>query len=508
MAALLALGVAELVAGWWRSAPSLVVAVGDTVIDEAPDQAVSTGIDLFGTNDKQALVIGTVVLCAVLGALTGLASRRRPVVAPVVFGAFAVLGVAASTSSEGSSLAGAAVAGGVGAGAGVLALRLLLRSAERWTPSGAAAEGPAPSPSVLGQEPRRTFLVQAGLVALGAACAGGLGRRLAGRFSVADIRAGIDVDPASIVTGEAVHRPAFSVPGLVDRVTTNEDFYRIDTAIVVPQVDPGRWQLDVTGLVREPVSYTFDELVARASFDDEVTLACVSNGVGGDLVGNARWTGVPLRDLLEPAGVLPRGTQLLGVSVDGFTAGFPTDLALDGRPAIVAVGMNGEPLPVDHGFPARLVVSGLYGYVSATKWLSEIRLTSFDDVDGYWIPRGWAKEAPIKIQSRIDTPRTGATIAPGLVPIAGVAWAQPHGIERVQVEVDGGPWTDARLDDLATVHTWRQWYLPWEATPGEHVLAVRATNGSGTVQTSHRQGPVPDGSTGHHTVTVQVRAGA
>jgi DMSO/TMAO reductase YedYZ molybdopterin-dependent catalytic subunit len=227
-----------------------------------------------------------------------------------------------------------------------------------------------------------------------------------------------------------------------------------------------------------------------------VTLSCVSNEVGGGLVGNARWQGVLLADLLARAGVQSGATQVIGRSVDGFTAGFPTEVALDGRNAMVAVAMNGEPLPAAHGFPARLVIPGLYGYVSATKWLSAIELTSFDDVDGYWIPRGWAKEGPIKTQSRIDV------VSPKV--IAGVAWAPTRGIERVEVKIDDEAWRDATLAAPLSADCWRQWFVPWNVPPGRHVIAVRATDGTGATQTAERTDVAPDGASGYHTIQVDV----
>jgi DMSO/TMAO reductase YedYZ molybdopterin-dependent catalytic subunit len=227
--------------------------------------------------------------------------------------------------------------------------------------------------------------------------------------------------------------------------------------------------------------------------------------VGGDLVGNARWLGVPLRTLLERAGVRPGGTQLLGRSVDGFTAGFPTETALRLEHAMVAVGMNGEPLPTDHGFPARIVVPGLFGYVSATKWLSEIELTG-SSVEGYWIPRGWAKEGPVLTQSRIDVPARDSTVAAGPQVVAGVAWAPTRGIRAVEVRVDDGPWQPAELAEPLGDECWRQWQYRWTAEPGEHRLSVRATDGDGEVQTEQRAPVAPSGATGYHRRDVQVRA--
>lgn len=250
------------------------------------------------------------------------------------------------------------------------------------------------------------------------------------------------------------------------------------------------------GSVDRPLTLTYAELMAMPHIEADVTLSCVSNEVGGDLAGNARWQGVPLADLLERAGLQSGATQVLGRSVDGFTAGFPTEVALDGRNAMVAVAMNGEPLPAAHGFPARLVIPGLYGYVSATKWLSEIELTSFDEVDGYWIPRGWSKEGPIKTQSRID-------VASRRV-IAGVAWAPTRGIERVEIRIDDGPWQQATLAAPLGVDCWRQWFLPWDTAPERYVIAVRATDGTGETQTAERTDVAPNGASGHHTIQVDV----
>ncbi|MFP5488309.1 MAG: molybdopterin-dependent oxidoreductase, partial [Acidimicrobiia bacterium] len=279
---------------------------------------------------------------------------------------------------------------------------------------------------------------------------------------------------------------------------------RIDTALATPQVASESWRLRVTGLVERPIEVDYDELLSLESVEVPVTIACVSNEVGGRLVGNAVWQGVPLATLLERAGVREEATQIVGRSVDGFTAGFPTELALDGRTALVAYAMNGEPLPADHGFPARLVVSGLYGYVSATKWLEEIELTTWEDFDGYWVPRGWSKEGPIKTQSRIDVPRSGANLAAGAQPIAGVAWAPNRGIDRIEVQVDDGPWRTAELGDVASTDTWVQWHLAWDATPGDHEIRVRATDRSGETQTSTETDPTPDGATGWHTRRVSV----
>ncbi|MXY76868.1 MAG: molybdopterin-dependent oxidoreductase [Acidimicrobiia bacterium] len=291
------------------------------------------------------------------------------------------------------------------------------------------------------------------------------------------------------------------VEGVSELITPNDEFYVIDTAIGVPQVDHRTWTLSFTGRADNPFSITYDELLAMPLVERYITLCCVSNRVGGSLVGNAKWLGVPLRTLVERAGVRPDGNQLVGRSVDRFTVGFPTAAVFDGREALVAIGMNGEPLPLKHGFPARLVVSGLYGYVSATKWLTEVEFTGWNDFDAYWVPRGWAKQAPIKTQSRIDTPREG-NITAGTNVIAGVAWAQTRGISRVQVRVDDGDWLNAHLPQELTIDTWRQWYLEHDFAPGAHTIAVRATDGTGRTQTDSVRPPRPDGATGYHTIRV------
>ena len=291
------------------------------------------------------------------------------------------------------------------------------------------------------------------------------------------------------------------VEGVSELITPNDEFYVIDTAIGVPQVDHRTWTLSFTGRADNPFSITYDELLAMPLVERYITLCCVSNRVGGSLVGNAKWLGVPLRTLVERAGVRPDGNQLVGRSVDRFTVGFPTAAVFDGREALVAIGMNGEPLPLKHGFPARLVVSGLYGYVSATKWLTEVEFTGWNDFDAYWVPRGWAKQAPIKTQSRIDTPREG-NITAGTNVIAGVAWAQTRGISRVEIRVDDGDWLNAHLPQELSIDTWRQWYLEHDFAPGAHTIAVRATDGTGRTQTDSVRPPRPDGATGYHTIRV------
>ena len=286
----------------------------------------------------------------------------------------------------------------------------------------------------------------------------------------------------------------------------NDGFYRIDTALIVPRVDVATWTVKVSGMVDKPLSFTYDQLAAMPIFEQYVTIACVSNEVGGDLVGNALWRGVHLRDVLAMAGVQPGATQIVGRSVDGFTVGFPTAWAMDpSRDPMIALGMNGEPLPVEHGYPARLIVPGLYGYVSATKWLAEIELTTLEAFDAYWVPLGWAKEAPILTQSRIDVPRDrrGGSRS-DRSPIAGVAWAPDRGISKVEIRIDEGAWQPATLSAAISKATWVQWEVGWNAPPGDHTIEVRATDGTGEVQTDQVTPPAPDGARGHHTIRVHV----
>ena len=523
VAAAVALGVGELVAAADASGVSLVTAVGDEVIDRFAASLKDIAVALFGTNDKVALVVGIVVTSLGLGAGLGLASRRRRWVGVAGLAAFGVLGGLAFQRAPLTSAAVGWVSSVLASGAGIATLVALLRLAPvapGTTPT--APSSPAPTEGVgvgaglvaaprsagapgLGRSDRRGFLLTAGALGAGAAGAALLSRQLRGPDPVASARRAVTLprpDDAVAVPGE----PAFAVDGLSPYVTPIEDFYRIDTALSIPRIDPARWDLRVTGLVDAPLRLSYDDLLALDSIEVPVTLQCVSNEVGGDLVGNAVWQGVPLAELLDRAGLQAGATQVVGRSVDGFTAGFPTELATDGRTALVAYAMNGEPLPARHGFPARLVVAGLYGYVSATKWLQEIELARWEDVDGYWIPRGWSKEGPIKVASRIDVPRGGADLAEGTVAVAGVAWAPDRGIAAVEVRVDDGPWTPCTLGDAASDETWVQWHLPWDAPPGEHVLRVRATTLDGEVQTDAVAPPAPDGATGHHARRVRVRA--
>jgi DMSO/TMAO reductase YedYZ molybdopterin-dependent catalytic subunit len=500
-AAAIALAAAELVAGLFPSVPSLVVAVADVVVDTTPGTVVRWTIDTLGRHQKNALIAGTVVLAIAVGALLGLAARRRFWAGAAGFAAFGGFGAWAAARGE-SSITASVLTAALAAAAGVAVLWwLLARAAPAAAPAPASVEIPG---AVAG---RRRFLLAAGVTALVAVCGAAAGRffSLAGAVEEARARLATRLGSRPAPPAPAGVGPV-EVEGISPLITPNADFYRIDTALLVPQVEPGGWTLRIKGLVERPIELDLDDLLAMEMVDEYVTLSCVSNEVGGDLVGNTWWTGVLLAELLDRAGVSPEAGQVVGRSVDGWTAGFPTEVAFDGRPAMVAVAMGGEPLPAEHGFPARLVVPGLYGYVSGTKWLAEIELTTWDGFDGYWIPRGWSKEGPIKTQSRIDVPRPGVAVTAGRRTVAGVAWAPTRRIERVEVRVDEEAWRPARLSGELSDNAWVQWSAEWDATAGSHRLQVRATDGTGETQTPDRAPPAPSGATGWHTVQVTVNA--
>lgn len=488
IAAGVSLAVSELFAGLFTALPSLVSGVATFVIDNVPPFVKELAIDLFGTNDKLALGIGIVVVSLALGSWIGDKAAADRTIAVVVFGAFGLAGALAAGRTPQVDVLPALANGAIAAIAGYVSLGFLLGLRDRPGDAG-----------------RRSFLVASGSLAALAVLSVVVGRNLAEatRKTLAgrsDVTLPEPRDPAVALTDSM----SLEVDGISPLVTPNADFYRIDTVpFSVPRVDLATWSMKVTGMVDGEVELTFEDLLAMDQVERYITISCVSNEVGGGLVGNAKWLGVPLSTVLERAGVAPGAEQIVGRSVDGFTVGFPVEAAFDGRDALVAIGMNDEPLPMEHGFPARLVVSGLYGYVSATKWLSEIELTTWDAFDAYWIPRGWAKEAPIKTQSRIDSPRRG-TIDAGPRAISGVAWAPNIGISRVEVRIDGGEWLEADLAEPIGKDSWRQWTLPWNPDPGSYTLAVRATDANGVTQTSEVARPAPDGATGYHRISVTV----
>ncbi|MGQ4719015.1 molybdopterin-dependent oxidoreductase [Streptomyces anulatus] len=503
LAGFAALTVAELVSVAVRPEASPVTAVGGAAIDRTPTGVKDWAIRTFGENDKIVLQLGivaTLALFAVAVGLLALRHRRTGSAAVLVFGA---VGAAAAVSRPDSTGFTDGLPSLVGAVAGAILLYVLV---------GRLTAGRAhPQDEESGWD-RRGFLIAATAAAAASAAAGAAGRALNGR-SAQDAIASRDAVRLPAPASPAEPIPAGARPrarGISPFTTPNDDFYRVDTALVIPKVDADSWRLRIHGEgVRRDLEFSYQDLLARPLIEREITLCCVSNEVGGPYIGHARWIGVRLADLLKEAGVKPpsrggKADQIIARSVDGMTLGTPVEDVMDGRDAMLAVGMNGEPLPFVNGFPVRMLVPGLYGYVSACKWIEDIELTTFDAYDAYWVKRNWAREAPIKTQSRIDTPKPFARPEAGTVVVAGVAWAQHRGIDKVEIQVDDGPWRPAQLADEATVDTWRQWTYSWKATPGSHTLTVRATDGTGETQTEKRTKTVPDGASGWHSVVVSV----
>jgi DMSO/TMAO reductase YedYZ molybdopterin-dependent catalytic subunit len=494
LAAGLALGVSELLAGLIASVPSLVESLGNWVIDNVPQTVKEWAIATFGTADKPILLASIIVVTLAIGSVVGLFSRKRFWIAGTVFVAFGVIAAVAASVDPDVSPGVAVIPAGAAAIAGLATLRMLHNVAE-------------PDSGKSKDITKRNFLIGAGAVIAVAALAGTFGRVLIERAKLAVAgRDDVTLPTAAESLPPVSDAANFEIEGLEEILVSNEDFYRIDTALSVPRVDLEEWTLNITGMVDHPYTIDFPDLLEMRMVERDVTLSCVSNQVGGQLVGNARWLGVPLTEILDRAGVQDGAQQIVGRSVDEFTVGFPVKAAYDGREALVAVGMNGEPLPFEHGFPARLVVAGLYGYVSATKWLSEIELTTWDGFDAYWVPRGWAKEAPIKTQSRIDTPAQSAQLTAGPQVVAGVAWAPTRAISKVEVQLGADkPWLEAELSEPLSNDAWVQWRVDWDATTGGgHELRCRATDGEGNLQTEEVSPTAPDGATGWHTRRVFV----
>lgn len=497
VAAAMVLGIAELLAGLIDPDASPFVATGATVVDHTPSALREFAIDQFGTSDKAVLFWSMAVVMAILAVAAGLLERRGPYGSALL----AALGVAVCVLvlSRPNATLVFALPILLGLAAGICTLRFLIARAPGHIPRTEAVTGSDIDPS------RRRFLaLAAGAAAMAA------GSAVAGRWIGERMRA-VAADLEQFVLPRP-RMPAAAVPagtdppvrGLTPFLTPGDTFYRIDTALRVPAVTSADWRLRIHGMVDREIVLTMDDLRRRPAVEKIVTLTCVSNEVGGDLIGNASWIGYPLAELLAEAGVRPDADMVLSTSADGFTAGTPVAALTDGRDALLAVGMNGRPLPVEHGYPARMVVPGLYGYVSATKWVVDLELTRFDMAQAYWTSRGWSARGPIKTASRIDVPAAFGDLAPGPTVVAGVAWAQQRGIAAVEVQVDDGPWQPAELAPEYSLDTWRQWTWRWDAPPGTHTLRVRATDGRGNVQTDQRASPAPDGATGWHSRSVTV----
>jgi DMSO/TMAO reductase YedYZ molybdopterin-dependent catalytic subunit len=495
------LAIANLVAWVVSPAGSPVSAVGEAIIGLLPAGMVNWGKETLGTADKPVLLAIVTVFVLLISALAGqLELRRRPFGA-LVFGLLALFGIAGVISRSNSTfLSPLPVL--VGLLLAYMILSTLITRLIRWHPRRRLASD---EPDATSRE-RRSFLGMMIFVGAASAVAAVGARALAGAANaVAAARSALALpSPAT----KAVPVPAgadLKIAGLAPYVTPNADFYRIDTALQVPVINPDKWSLKIIGMVENEIELSFADLLAKPLTEHMTTLTCVSNEVGGDLVGNASWLGYPIRELLAQARPRPGADMVLSRSEDGFTAGTPLDALTDPkRQALLAVGMNGEPLPVEHGFPVRMVVPGLYGYVSATKWVTELKVTTFAEDYGYWTPLGWSARGPIKLASRIDTPRA-RTVDAGTVAVAGVAWAQHTGISKVEVKIDNADWQQAALAPTTGPDTWRQWHLAWQATPGDHTLTVRATDANQQLQTDQTAAPAPDGASGWHSIDVRVR---
>ncbi|MBN9605543.1 MAG: molybdopterin-dependent oxidoreductase [Actinomycetales bacterium] len=502
----LGVGAGELAAALFAPNGSPVTSVGGAAIDLAPPWAKEFMIAVFGTGDKAALLTLIGLLVAVIGGLAGVVEHRRPPLGRSIIGLGALLGLLAAVTRAGSGVLDAlpSVVAGVAA---TIALTLLLRvlpvpatargagAAERG--GRASASAPAAPPARRDLDRRRFLAWAGGSAAVGVlAAAGGFAIQAGSRVATA-VRETIKL-PTPVTSAPPVPAGAeLGIDGLAPVVTPNEVFYRIDTALAVPRVNPADWSLAITGLVDTPFTLGWDELLALPMTEHATTLMCVSNPVGGDLIGNAVWLGYPIRELLRRAGPQSGADMVLSRSVDGWTASTPLEVLLDDdRECLLAIGMNGQPLPAEHGFPVRMVVPGLYGYVSATKWVTEMKLTRFADETAYWTDRGWSPRGPVKLQSRIDVPATNAELPAGEVVVAGVAWQQHVGVAGVEVQVDGGAWRPAELAEAISDDTWVQWRYVWEASPGDHILRCRAISATGEVQTGDVQGVIPDGATG------------
>jgi DMSO/TMAO reductase YedYZ molybdopterin-dependent catalytic subunit len=558
------MGAAQFAAGLGVPQSSPVLAVGQAAIDLTPPPVKDFAISAFGIHDKTVLLGGILVVVALYAAVVGMLAVRRLALGMWGLAIFAAIGLAAALTRP-TATVGYVVPSLVGAAAGVIALTWLARAAGRlgapldalfpfdlhpeltdppqpgdspqpagpprpsiparpagpertpgpaYVAESAVRAGPAYSFTLVDpddQAPsrwpaRRRFLISGG-AAVGVAALGTIaGRNLAHEHNIAAARSAIRFPRPAVPAPPLPAGSNLNIPGLSSFVTPDDSFYRVDTALLVPQVDPAAWRLRIHGMVQREITITLADLLRRPLIEAWITLTCVSNPVGGPYAGNARWLGASLADLIRQARPRAGADQLLSTSIDGYTSGTPLPVVLDGRNALLAVAMNGTALPVVHGFPARMVVPGLYGYVSATKWVTDIEVTTFAAARAYWARHGWAQQGPIKTESRIDVPAAGAPLRPGRTPVAGVAWAQHKGIAAVEVRVNGGPWHEARLAAVPGIDTWRQWVWEWQPAPGNYLLEARATDATGYTQTAALAEPAPNGASGYPSAQVTVRS--
>jgi DMSO/TMAO reductase YedYZ molybdopterin-dependent catalytic subunit len=498
-AAAVAIGVGELV-GSLIGGTSIVTAIGALVIALQPPWGKDLMAQLFGTNDKAVLEAAVAVGGLAVGGVLGLAAKRDERLAIGGFAAFGLVAFLLLLRDPLNTVPACVIVALVATAAGLITMSWLAGTMGRL----------ATSTSATTDQGRRGFVALAALLLVGGSGLAVVGRLLGGQIGgspnppAGPLPTPRETLPPVAAAADFSTDPA--VAGVSPIVVPNDDFYRIDTLLNTPRVNSATWSLRVHGMVDREIRLTYDELLARPLVERYVTIACVSNEVGGTLVGNAKWTGASLVDLLNEAGIQAGASQVVGRSIDGWTAGFPTaHLSGAGREAMVVVAMNGEPLPAQHGYPARLIVPGLYGYVSATKWLTEIELTTLEAFDAYWIPLGWAKEGPILTQSRIDRPMNGAVVPVGSYDIAGVAWAPTRDVARVEIQVDDGAWQEAQLSQPLSSYAWVQWRATVDAEVGEHTVTVRATDGTGATQPEARTAPRPDGARGWHRIRFFVR---
>lgn len=532
---------AEAVAALLTGVTSPLLAVANRAVDATPRPVKEWAISTFGSADKVVLIGGVIATVASLAMLAGLIGVRRPRAAGGLFLVLTAVAAAATLTDRAATASPALRLLPVLALVivGLVSLLVLLRTLRTPAPT-EEPRGSAPGTSVPPSQPepgrhvaetqesgkprllleshlpgrvdgddlpaafdRRAFLRSA--VAVGAiVAAGGVASRTLGGGSAAAARADVMIPRPDSVAPPVPAGTTLQVDGITPYLTPNKTFYRVDTALRVPDVPIDTFKLRVHGMVEKELELSYEDLLSRRLVERRITLTCVSNPVGGSLVGNAAWIGVPIRDLLEEAGVVGDADAVKSTSADDMTIGTPLSVLTDDRDALIAIAMNGEPLPLEHGFPVRMVTPGLYGYVSATKWLVDLEVTRFEDFDAYWSTRGYAAEAPIKTSSRIDVPKSFARVKAGKTPVAGVAWSQNRGIDKVEVRVDDEEWAEARLAVEDSINTWRQWVWEWDATPGNHNLEVRATDSTGYTQTSRRAPIAPDGSTGWDSVAVVV----
>jgi len=544
---ILAFGITELVHGLYGMVPSVLVSIAQGIVEFTPGSVVTQGIELLGTADIPVLIATVVIGTLAIAAGLAILAVKRPALSLAGVAVLAAIAIAATFAEPFIAPAATVITVVVALLAGTAVAECLLRAAGQRSadPAGheaavsAGEPGGAFSPVTRSREAgpgqatsvgRGGFLLLGGAAAIAGLVAAGVGRALAGGNAQASAPKKLDLpgapaknkggdggqegqDAKKTMKHETLPPPpedaSINLPGMPKLITPASSFYLIDTALSSPRIDVNSWKLSVKGAVENPVEFSYKDLLGMPTREADITLSCVSNTVGGGLISNGRWTGVLLSDVLAEAGVSRENVarasrQLVGRSVDGWTSGFRTELALDGREALVAFGLNDSELPVKHGYPVRLVVPGLYGYVSATKWITELELTDWN-FDAYWIQRTWSKEGPIKTQSRIDTVKDGDKLSPGNNPIGGVAWAPHRGIERVEISTDGGEtWNEARLATQLGIDTWRQYVYDWDARPGEYTLQARATDGEGETQTAKEAPPHPSGATGYHSIGVTV----